>query len=223
MRFSSKLLKKCEKLCRADQTITSLAEPPGLGKDGGRSRMNMKILDLTEQNLGKAPEWEAYPFSCKYCLYWEYPELSFDPAAGVSEGEFSKKLAWLRRVRKEWGSCGKLLFVGNEVVGYAQYAPARFLPGAREYPAGPVSEDAVLLACLFIPKPKFRGKGLGSLLLEAILEELSARGIQAVETFARRGSAENPSGPVEFYLRHGFSVLRDDPEFPLLRRDLIPH
>jgi hypothetical protein len=131
MRFSSKLLKKCEELCRADQTITSLAEPPGLGKDEGRTRMNMKILDLTEQNLGKAPEWEAHPFSCKYCLYWEYPELSFDPAAGVSEGEFSKKLAWLRRVRKEWGSCGKLLFVGNEVVGYAQYAPARFLPAAK--------------------------------------------------------------------------------------------
>jgi hypothetical protein len=138
--------------------------------------MNMKILDLTEQNLGKAPEWEAHPFSCKYCLYWEYPELSFDPAAGVSEGEFSKKLAWLRRVRKEWGSCGKLLFVGNEVVGYAQYAPTRFLPEAREYPGGPVSEDAVLIACLFIPKPKFRGQGLGGLLLEAILEELSARG-----------------------------------------------
>ena len=160
MRFSSKLLKKCEKLCRADRTIKLLAE-------------------------------------------------------------LSQALARMKGDRG--GSCGKLLFVGNAVVGYAQYAPAQFLPGAREYPAGPVSEDAVLLACLFIPKPKFRGRGLGSLFLEAILEELSARGIQAVETFARRGSAENPSGPVEFYLRHGFSVLRDDPEFPLLRRDLIPH
>jgi GNAT superfamily N-acetyltransferase len=172
--------------------------------------------------LGKLRNGKRIPLAVSIAFYWAYPELSFDPAAGVSEGEFSKKLAWLRRVRKEWGSCGKLLFVGNEVVGYAQYALAQFLPGAKGYPAGPVSEDAVLLACLFIPKPKFRGKGLGGLLLEAILEELSARGPQAVETFARRGSAENPSGPVEFYLRHGFSVLRDDPEFPLLRRDLIP-
>lgn len=41
-----------------------------------------------------------------------------------------------------------------------------------------------------------------------------------METFARKGNAENPSGPVEFYLRHGFTVQRDDPEFPLLRLDL---
>jgi len=115
--------------------------------------MNTKILDLTEENLAEAPEWEAYPFSCKYCLYWEHPELCLDPAAGVREERFAKKLAWLRRVRKEWGSCGKLLFVGNEPVGYAQYAPAQFFPGALEYPAGPVSEDAVLLACLFITNP----------------------------------------------------------------------
>jgi len=79
----------------------------------------------------------------------------------------------------------------------------------------------VLLACLFITKPQWRGQGLGSLLLKAILDELSARGFRAVETFARRESAENPSGPLEFYLGHGFFVLRDDPEFPLLRRDLV--
>ena len=182
--------------------------------------MNTKILDLTEENLVEAPEWQAYPFSCKYCLYWEHSELYLDPATGVSEERFAKKISWLRRVREEWGMCGKLLFVGDEPVGYAQYAPAQFFPGATEYPAGPVSEDAVLLACLFIPKPQRRGQGLGSLFLKAILDELSARGIRAVETFARRGSAENPSGPLEFYLRQGFFVLRDDPGFPLVRRDL---
>lgn len=182
--------------------------------------METKILNLTEENLEEAPEWEAYPFSCKYCLYWEHPELPLDPAAEASEERFAKKLAWLRRVRKEWGGCGKLLVVGDETVGYAQYAPVRFFPGATEYPAGPVSADAVLLTCLFIPKPQWRGQGLGSLLLKAILEELSARGIRVVETFARRGSAENPSGPVEFYLGHGFFVLRDDQQFPLVRRNL---
>jgi GNAT superfamily N-acetyltransferase len=182
--------------------------------------MKIKVSDLTEENLVKAPVWESHPFSCKYCLYWEHPGLCLDPATEVKKEMFTKKLAWLQRVRKEWGSCGKLLFVGDETVGYAQYAPVQFFPGATEYPAGPVSEDAVLLTCLFIPKPQWRGQGLGSLLLKAILNELSARGIRAVETFARRGSAENPSGPLEFHLKHGFSVLQDDPQFPLVRRDL---
>lgn len=182
--------------------------------------MRLRIVKLTERNLAQTPEWEAHPFSCKYCLYWEDPKLGIDLASGVKEALFAKKLAWLGWVRREWGSCGKLLFFGDKAIGYAQYAPVRFLPGTEEYPAGPVSEDAVFLGCLFIPEPRWRGQGLGGLLLRAILDELAAREIEAVETFARKGSTENPPGPLEFYLKHGFSVLRDDPQFPLVRRVL---
>jgi hypothetical protein len=48
----------------------------------------------------------------------------------------------------------------------------------------------------------------------------SARGFEAVETFARKNNPNNPSGPVEFYLKNGFRVLRDDPEFPLMKLEL---
>jgi hypothetical protein len=41
-----------------------------------------------------------------------------------------------------------------------------------------------------------------------------------METFARKGSSDNPSGPVEFYLVEGFRIFRDDKEFPLVRLDL---
>ncbi len=51
----------------------------------------------------------------------------------------------MRRVRREFGPCGRLLYAEGRAVGYAQYAPAHFLPNAGSYPAGPVSEDAVLL------------------------------------------------------------------------------
>ncbi|MGY4706587.1 N-acetyltransferase family protein [Candidatus Bipolaricaulota sp. J31] len=181
----------------------------------------MRIEELTEENIVRAPEWKTHPYSCKYCIYWEHPELCTDPKIEVKEEMLAKKRTWLRRVREEWGNCGKLLFLGDEAVGYAQYAPARFFPAVKEYTAGPVSEDAVLITCLFIPSQEHRRRGLGSALLSAILEELRGRGIAAVETFARRGSPESPSGPVEFYLKHGFRVLRDDPQFPLLRLELI--
>jgi hypothetical protein len=49
---------------------------------------------------------------------------------------------------------------------------------------------------------------------------LRKRGVKAVETFARKNNPNNPSGPVEFYLKNGFRVLRDDPEFPLMRLEL---
>lgn len=182
--------------------------------------MKIEIASLTEKNLVDTPEWEEHPFSCKYCLYWEYPEQSIDPAQERKSEMLRKKLKWLRRVREEFGECGKLLYIEGKAVGYAQYAPARFLPNAASYPAGPVSEDAVLISCLFIPAGRYKGQGLGSLLLQGILDELNVRGPEAVETFARRGSSENPSGPIELYLKHGFHIQRDDKEFPLMRLEL---
>ncbi len=182
--------------------------------------MNIQTAPLTGDNLAEAPEWDAHPWSCKHCLYWEYPELLVDPGKENRAANLEKKLAWLRRVRTEFGDCGRLLYADGQAVGYAQYAPPRFLPNIRNYPAGPVSDDAVFLACLFFPCRLHRGRGWGSLLLRSILEDLQSRGVRAVETFARAENAENPSGPVGFYLRHGFEVLRDDPEFPLLRLNL---
>lgn len=182
--------------------------------------MKVELLDLTEGDLAEAPEWGSHPYSCKYCLYWEHPELLIDPAKEKKEEMFERKLAWLRLVRAEFGPCGKLLYLNRRAVGYAEYAPARFLPNSRNYAAGPVSPDAVLIACLFIPAREHRGRGLGSLLLGSILDELRSRGIKAAEAFPRRGSPGNPSGPVEFYLEHGFHVHRDDEEFPLVRLEL---
>jgi GNAT superfamily N-acetyltransferase len=177
----------------------------------------VRTTPLTEETLRDAPEWEAHPWSCKYCLYWEHPELLVDPETESRAQVFEHKLAWVRRAREECGECGRILYVHGKAVGYAQYAPASFLPNAASYPAGPVSADAVFLSCLFIPARADRGQGWGSVLLRDTLDALRLHGTKAVETFARRGSAENPSGPVEFYLRHGFHVHRDDPQFPLLR------
>ena len=53
-----------------------------------------------------------------------------------------------------------------------------------------------------------------------MMDELRDRGTGAVETFARRSSADNPSGPIEFYLKHGFAVQKDDSDFPLVRLKL---
>jgi len=132
----------------------------------------------------------------------------------------ARKLIWLRRTLREFGNCGKILYVDGRGVGYAQYAPPEYLPNSAEYDSGPPSDDAVLIACLFVAQQKFRGSGLGNHLLRSIIDDLRARGDRAVETFARKGDPENPSGPVEFYLRNGFRIHRDDEEFPLMRLDL---
>jgi len=175
------------------------------------------IEELTEANLPGAPQWGGGSRGYGWCLYWQEP----DPGEAAEGEALARKRAWLRQVRGEWGGCDKILYQDGEPIGYAQYAPARFLPTAAEYPAGPVSGDAVLLACLFIAAPDRRRRGLGSLLLSKITEELRRRGIAAVETYARRGSPDNPSGPVGLYIKHGFRVIQEDPEFPRLRLEFL--
>lgn len=180
----------------------------------------IEIVNITEQNLLDAPEWQGHPFSCKFCLSWEFPEECPDPMAEVKEERLKRKQEWLRQVNQEFGNCGKLVYVDRKAVGFAEFAPARFLPNAAEYQSGPVSDDAVLIPCLFIPEKKYQHRGLGSMLVQNILNELRSRGIKAVETFSRKSSSANPSGPVEFWQKHGFAILHDDPEFPLLRLEL---
>jgi ribosomal protein S18 acetylase RimI-like enzyme len=179
--------------------------------------MKIKVNNLTEGNLKDAPKWNSHPYSCKYCLYWEYLN---EPVKEEKKERFKKKLDWLRRVRSEFGNSGKLIYVDGKPVGYAQFAPPKFFPNSMNYNAGYPDKDAVIISCLFICNKNFRGLGLGERLLESIIDDLKSRGVKIVETFARKSNSENPSGPLEFYIKSGFKIYKDDPEFPLLRLDL---
>lgn len=182
--------------------------------------MKLEICDLSLENLKDAPDWFGHPYSCKYCLYWESPEELPELEKKGKSALFEKKKEWVELVAREFGSCGKIAYLDGKPVAYAQYAPPKHLPGWKNYDSGPPSEDAVLLACLAIPEKEFQKNGLGSRILQAIIEELRIRGTKALETFARRGSADNPSGPVEFLLKNGFLIYREEKEFPLMRLEL---
>jgi len=58
-------------------------------------------------------------------------------------------------------------------------------------------------------------------LLESIILDLKKRGFKAIETFARKGASNNPSGPVKLYFKKGFRIKDEtNPEFPLVRLEL---
>lgn len=182
--------------------------------------MKIEVVDLTEENLRDAPAWDIYPFSCKYCIYWEFPEECRDPAEERKEDTIQMKLKWLRNTNRVFGNCGKIAYADGKPAGYAEYAPSELLPRSADYTSGPPSADAVLISCLFVPPKELRRSGIGTLLLRNIIHDLRERGIMALETFARKGQPENPSGPVEFYLKSDFRIHRDDIEFPIMRLDL---
>ncbi len=130
-----------------------------------------------------------------------------------------KKLTWLNQVQNNFGDCGSVLYVDDQPIGYAQYAPSKFMPNLINYPILP-SPDAVFISCLHIFDKKFRRAGFGTVLLCVVLKNLEKRGVKAVETIARKGSPINPPGPVEFYLENEFIIYKDHKEFPLMRLEL---
>lgn len=160
------------------------------------------------------------PKPCKTCLYWEAP-TEYQNDNGDEEAILKKK-AWFDETLREFGNCGFLAYENGKVVGYAQYAPAeRFLNVAR-YPTAPPTyeEDTVFLACLFVVDKGHRGGGIGTRLLERVIDDVKARGFGSIETFARRENPNNPSGPACFYEKHGFKVKKEHPRYPLLSLDL---
>jgi GNAT superfamily N-acetyltransferase len=181
------------------------------------------ITDIIEASLADIPD------SCKACIYWEFPE-DFDKAKeqkAESERrlEFErKKHEWFVNTMREFGTCGKIAYFNDRPVAYAQFAPSEMLPNTAHYESHPVGksvEGVVFLSCLYVADKGLRGKGLGKTLLRNIIDDIRKRGFKAVETFARRGNSDNPSGSLEFYIKNGFIVKdQTNPEFPLVRISL---
>jgi len=178
-----------------------------------------KIYRETVLSLRKVNEnnFNEIPAPCRYCLYWqtagEFGESELKP------NQAEEKRRWFRDVAKEFGSCAEIAYVDGKPAGFVQFAPLKFFPRAREYASGPLSENAVFIACLYLTQKEARGRGYGSTMLERVLTDLTGRGFKAVETFGRRSSGDNPSGPVSLYLKHGFRIKNEKDDFPLLSNE----
>ncbi len=181
------------------------------------ANVEISIEDISKGNLKDIPE------PCKGCVYWEFPE---DYEKGKEDprkkGEFEvEKREWFEQTMKDFGTCGKIVYQNGKAIAYAQYAPSRRLPQSDEYESkdvGKIEDGVVFLSCLYITDKEWRQKGIGEKLLQNIIEDMRRRGFKAIETFARRSEANNPSGPMMFYIRNGFHIKdKTNPEFPLMR------
>jgi GNAT superfamily N-acetyltransferase len=181
------------------------------------------INDVTAANLRDIPE------SCRGCIYWEFPK-EFDKAKEEkttpqkNAKSEQKKHEWFVMTMREFGTCGKIAYYDSKPVAYAQFAPSKWLPNTSHYkshPIGKSEEGVVFLSCLYVANQQLRRRGIGETLLKNIVHDLQSRGFKAIETFARRGDPDNPSGPLEFFVKNGFTIKdQTNPEFPLVRLSL---
>jgi hypothetical protein len=148
-----------------------------------------RVAGLTGATLRTAPA------VCHECVWWQ-----------SRSGRGANKARWIEKVEEEWGAWGTVYYdADGRVLGSMQYGPAGAFPRAGELPAGPPSDDAVLVTCAYLVDPSSPWV-MQSLFLAAI-GDAKDKGARALETFGYR----YPEGEsiVERFLVHRTVFPRD--------------
>ena len=163
--------------------------------------MTLRIHGLTGATL------ERTPGVCHECVWWQ----------SRTAGRSVDKQRWIEKAETEFGAWGSLYYDDDgRVLGSMQFGAARLFPRAYELPAGPPSDDAVLVTCAYLVD-RTSPWVLQSLVLAAI-GEAKDKGAAALEAFAYR----YPEGesdyerflvhrtvfPRDFLTDFGFRVVR---------------
>lgn len=177
--------------------------------------MARKLRPLSFSDLGMTPE------GCSRCAFWESAE-PLDRRCGA-HCDLEQSRAWFDRVLSDWGECGRAAVEDDQVLGFVKYAPSGYFPQAFTFPSAPIDPKVPLIACLHVA-PDARHHGLGRVLLLAALRDLTLRGEKKVEAFGYAPPMADidvtPMLGIQFLLRHGFTVSRPDPTYPLLQLEL---
>jgi GNAT superfamily N-acetyltransferase len=172
-----------------------------------------RLAPITLDNLDDLLE------PCRGCVFWEAGPLADSAREAMADGAFEKE-AWLSSALLEWGSVGRIAYLGERPAGYLLYAPAYLVPRALAFPTSPVSPDAVLLMTGRVD-PSHSRAGLGRMLVQGMAKDLSRRGVRAVEAFgSARSGGPGCLLPADFLLSVGFKTVRPHHRTPRLRLDL---
>jgi ribosomal protein S18 acetylase RimI-like enzyme len=136
-----------------------------------------------------------------------------------------RKLQLLVRGLAVFGSYAKVLEIDGEAAAYCQFGPLSAYPRAQRvrelYPRLPSAPLPAVITCIATTAAA-RGQGHAQALVEAVIEDLAARGFSAVEAYPEpeaRPDATSAANPA-FWSACGFDLAIDDPRFPVVRREL---
>ena len=150
--------------------------------------MSTRVAGLTGATL------ETAPSVCHDCIFWQ-----------TRAGRTTDKRRWIERAETEWGPWGTVYYDDVRLLGSMQYGPAELFPRAAELPAGPPSQDAVLVTCAYVADQSTPWV-LQSLFLAAI-GDARDKGAKALETFAYLYDEGEP--PYERFWVHKTIFPRD--------------
>jgi hypothetical protein len=161
---------------------------------------------------------QTAPLVCRSCIWWQ---------ARGDRGAAKDK--WIERAETEWGAWGTVYYdADGKLLGSMQYGPAELFPRAAELPAGPPSDDAVLITCAYLVATSSPWV-MQSLFLAAI-GDARDKGAKGLETFAyryREGESQyerfqvhKTIFPRDFLSDFGFRTIRSAGLVELVRLEL---
>ena len=176
-----------------------------------------RIAGLTGATLPTAPT------VCHDCIWWQ-----------SRTGRRVDKRKWIAGTEEEWGAWGTVYYDDDgRLLGSMQYGPSDLFPRATELPAGPPSEDAVLVTCAYLVDPS-KPWVMQSLFLTAI-GDAREKGAKALEAFAYRYAESDGTFerfhvhktifPHDFLADFGFTTVRSAGRVELARLEfagLVP-
>jgi hypothetical protein len=174
--------------------------------------MPPRVAGLTGATIQSAPS------VCRDCVWWQ-----------SRSGREVDKNRWRERIEEEWGAWGTLYYDDDgRLLGSMQYGPAELYPRAADLPAGPPSEDALLVTCAYLVD-RSTPWVMQSLFLAAI-GDARDKGAKAVEAFGyryREGASMHERFlrhrtifPHDFLADFGFVVVRRQGQVELARLEL---
>jgi hypothetical protein len=151
--------------------------------------MALRLAGLTGATL------ETTPSVCQTCVWWQ--------TRGNREPDKGK---WAERAESEWGVWGSIYRdEDGRVLGSMQYGPSQLFPRANDLPAGPPSDDAVLVTCAYLASDS--QPWVEQSLFLAAIGEARDKGARALEAFSYR--YREGTLPSERFLVHRTVFPRD--------------
>jgi hypothetical protein len=151
--------------------------------------MALRLAGLTGATL------EITPSVCQTCVWWQ--------TRGNREPDKGK---WAERAESEWGVWGSIYRdEDGRVLGSMQYGPSQLFPRANDLPAGPPSDDAVLVTCAYLASDS--QPWVEQSLFLAAIGEARDKGARALEAFSYR--YREGTLPSERFLVHRTVFPRD--------------
>jgi len=166
--------------------------------------MKIEIKDVTNQNIDDL---------VGLCT----PKCEDERHAQTLKEGGLRKQEWIEKALKRFGFCAKIAYLEDKPIGFIEFYPMSAFPLLPKR-----NKRTILITCIFIPDKTLQKTGIGSKLVQTLINDLKHRPLpsfsgEKAEEIAigswgcHTGFPESLPRFRNFFFKNGF---REDPEFP---------